>query len=109
MKNPSLSYEYEQLYMTILSMATSYESLKGRFLIALENRLSRVFTDGSNEDVPADITERIRCIDAKVTENGSYAESVNLMDLQDVEMIIQEVISLFGRVSEEHLKRAQRG
>lgn len=102
MQKEPLDYIWQQLYGTVSSLATGDFSARDRLLDAVSSRLHRIFLSGKTSDVNTNISERINRLEEILTKHGSFKESIEKMEEQEVKDTIEEIVSLFNKVARSY-------
>jgi len=99
MQAEPLDYIWQQLFGTVSSLATGDLSARDRLQDAVSSRLHRLFHSDETSNVNANISERINRLEEVLTKHGSFKESVEKMEDQEVRDTIEEIVSLFNKVA----------
>ncbi len=91
------SYVWEQLFGAVLSLSTSELNIKSRIQNAVESRVCRLFfSEKANASLPPIVREKLLDLEKKLTQSGSFEQSIDKMDDSEVENIIEEIVSAFS-------------
>ena len=90
---------WEQLYNATSFMATSPLGLRERLLVAVTSRLQKIIHPSPTETIPLDIFECLFSLEMKLTKDGSFEETIEKMEDQEVEKTIDDIVGLFNMVA----------
>ena len=101
MRPDHVGYAWEQLYGAVSSLACSDWPLRERLLDAVVSRAHKIFPSMTvAKELPDEISERLKVLEASLTKHGSFQESIEKMDDSQVKWAIEEIVSIFSMVAQ---------